>query len=63
MPPSWTQFAKCAKTAGKYDHLFFPPTETQARREAVDKFCTGCPVRNLCIDLKERTGSIGYWGN
>lgn len=45
----WTAFSRCNQlTPEQADALFFPGPGGKSGR--ADTFCSGCPVRNLCLD-------------
>ncbi len=65
-PLDWSDLAACRGSEGA---LFFSPELTErkddrvVREQLAKKLCSGCPVREECLDAAlERHETYGIWG-
>jgi WhiB family redox-sensing transcriptional regulator len=63
---NWRQLAACQ---GEWASLFYPPMRAEkksvraAREQRAKQVCSGCPVRDECLDHAIRNSErYGVWG-
>ena len=61
--PKWHTRAACRGVMTPNYHPHFPE-RGQSARPAIDNYCSGCPVKQECLDSVRELGAtlIGIWG-